>query len=472
MNRPCYWPTPELDEALISIPPMGNPINFEPSSTAARVFLLLLCSNLFARGWVRAEGANAPLPAPAKRTLSLAEAKRLSFENNWDLLAARSDVDIALAQKIVAREFPNPTLSVSSTKIDVDNHRASTGGRNDAWSRNYDTVTAINQLFEVGGKRSNRKASAAAGFKAAEARLRDARRVLDFGVTKAYVGALLAETNVHILQQSAESLRKEAQIADTRMKAGDISRTDKNQIEITADRLELDASTAQTSAATARIGVEVFLGVPQPSADWAPGDSLENLALEPFLASERLPGALRPDLLAAEAARQKAEADLKLQKALRIPDPTLLVQYEHEPPEQPNTLGFGISFPLPLWNRNKGGIQAASASFRQASFQVEKVKALIAADIATAELAYTDATARWRRQRDLIQPKSAEIRQTIAFAYEKGGASLLDLLLAERNDNEVRLATTQAAADTATAAAALKAALNLPEPKNPLPSPK
>ena len=35
------------------------------------------------------------------------------------------------------------------------------------------------------------------------------------------------------------------------------------------------------------------------------------------------------------------------------------------------------------------------------SLQIKKFKALIAADIATAELAYTDATARWRHQRDL-----------------------------------------------------------------------
>ena len=110
-------------------------------------------------------------------------------------------------------EFPNPTLSLSSTMINFDNHPASTGGRNDFWSRRYDTIAAINQLFEVGGKRAKRKASAAAGFSAAQARLKDARRLLDVAITKAYVGALLAETNVQILGQSAASLRKEAEMA-------------------------------------------------------------------------------------------------------------------------------------------------------------------------------------------------------------------------------------------------------------------
>ena len=48
--------------------------------------------------------------------------------------------------------------------------------------------------------------------------------------------------------------------------------TSTDGIEIVADRLELEASTAESSAATARIGVEVLLGVPNPAGDWVPGN--------------------------------------------------------------------------------------------------------------------------------------------------------------------------------------------------------
>ena len=51
----------------------------------------------------------------------------------------------------------------------------------------------------------------------------------------------------------------------------------------------------------------------------------------------------------------------------------------------------------------------------------------------------------------------------MTYAYEKGGTSLLDLLNAQRNDNEIRLATAQAAADTALAAASLGSAQGLNE---------
>ena len=145
---------------------------------------------------------------------------------------------------------------------------------------------------------------------------------------------------------------------------------------------------------------------------------------------------------------------------MRVPDPTFFVQYEHQPPDQPSTVGLGVSFPLPLWNFNRGNVHAAQAALDQSVTAVEKVRAQAFADLSNAQRAYATASDRWRRFRDELLPKSRQIRDSVAFAYEKGGTSLLDLLSAERNDNDLRLANAQAVADTATALAALRAAQN------------
>src|ERR1051325_2538621 len=55
-------------------------------------------------------------PAFPLAGLTLADAKHLAFLRNWDLLAAKSDVDLATAQRLVVREFPNPTASFSTAK--------------------------------------------------------------------------------------------------------------------------------------------------------------------------------------------------------------------------------------------------------------------------------------------------------------------------------------------------------------------
>jgi len=166
-------------------------------------------------------------------------------------------------------------------------------------------------------------------------------------------------------------------------------------------------------------------------------------------------------VVAAEADLHAAEANVQLQRALRYPDPTVSLEVEHNPPgggPALNTAGIGLSFPLPIWNRNRGAIHAAEATADQLRVARDKARSQVIADIASAEAGYREANARWLRYRDDLAPKSASVREAVAYAYEKGGASLLNLLDAERTDNDIRLATAQAVADQASAAADLAAA--------------
>ena len=404
-----------------------------------------------------------PFETPAE--LTLAEARRQAFLNNWDLLAAKAEVEIAQAQKLVAREFPNPTLSLSSSKIKTSQGNGTILG-NSLSERSYDSIAAVNQLIEIGGKRASRRASAAAGLAAAVARFRDVQRLLDVGIVRVYVAALQAEANAQILNRSAATLRQEADIAVVRQKAGDISTSDQAQIEVAAARFEQDAKNAAAAAVANRIALDTVLGSRHPTGEWHAVDSLETVAQtllgitnQPPLASiER-----RPDVIAAEHNRRRAEADWRLQKAMRIPDPTVTFQYEREPPDTRNSVGIGLAFPLPLWNRNQGNITAADAARKQAALEVERTRAQALADVLNARTAYEDAAGRFARYQVEIVPKSAKVRESIAFAYQKGGVALLDLLSAERTDNEVRLATAQAASDAANAAALLRAAVSADE---------
>ena len=430
--------------------------------SVATLLALALCLLAASAGQVEpATNATAP-PAPGA-ALSLADARRLAFERNWDLLAAKSGIDAATAQLMAVKEFPNPTLALSTAKIGTYDNATFTG--NGVWQRSYDTIAAVSQLVEIGGKRRDRQASARSGIAGAKARFLDANRVLDQGVTKAYAAALLAADNARILTESARYMRREAAVAEARLKAGDISVSDKNQIEINAAQYELQAQSAAAAAVQARIAVEILLGNPQPKGQWTPADTLATLIDRAPPAPAAKPGAARPDVLAAEADLRRSRSDLQLQKAVRIPDPTFSVLYEHNPqfptaPPPADTVGVGVSFPLPLWNRNRGNIKAAQAAVDQFALALDKAKAQAVSDLANAEVAYREAAERFQRYRDHIRPQAAKVRETVAYAYEKGGASLVDLLEAERTDNDVRLAAAQAMSDTASATADLAAARN------------
>jgi cobalt-zinc-cadmium efflux system outer membrane protein len=416
-----------------------------------------LAATLVSRAVLVSAGAQSA--TNAVQPLSLADAKRLAFERNWDLLAAQSGVDAATAQLLVAKEFPNPGFSYSTARIAAYDNSSPEG--NGLWSRNYDTIFAVNQLIEIGGKRRDRKASAQAGLSGARARFYDARRLLDQGVTKAYLAALLAGENARILNDSARMFQHEVGIAQARLKAGDLSESDEQQIENNADVFELQAKSAGAAAAQARIAVEILLGIEQPKGNWTPADALAQMAVSAPQLNESKTNALRPDVLAAEADLNQSKSDLKLQKAMRIPDPTFSVLEEHNPygglfPD--DSVGIGVSFPLPLWNWNRGEIKSAQAAVDKNALALAKARAQVAADIATPQSAFQEATERLQRYQTQILPKSQKVRESVAFAYEKGGLTLVDLLEAERADNDARLATAQAMADAASAAADLKAA--------------
>ena len=393
--------------------------------------------------------------------LTLADAKQFALQRNWTLLAAQSGVDAAAAQVIIAKEYPNPTVSLSTYKIGQQDAGTTLG--NGVWERNYDSMAALSQLVEIGGKRRDRQLAARAGLLSAKARVRDAKRTLDQGVTKAYVAALLAGENARNLTESAGWMAHEAAIAEAQHSAGDLSEADLKTIQVNAGQFEAQAKAAAAAAAQARIAVELLMGARQPKGDWTPGDKLEDLAAAAAAsnAAGAVTNASRPDVLAAATDLRAAQANLKLQKAGRIPDPTFFVGAEHNPPgggPQEDTLNLGVSFPLPLWNLNGGNIKAAQAAVEQSRIALEQLEAQAAADLATARSAYDEASARWLRYRDQIVPKAAKVREAIEFKYEKGAATLLDLLNAEQTDNSVRLALAQALNDTVSAAADMAAA--------------
>jgi len=391
--------------------------------------------------------------------LTLAEALRLASERNPDLLAARADLESARASRATAVALPNPALAYSTSKIPTDGSPANTIYGNDLYSRSYDTVVSASQLVEIGGKRKDRRVSADEGIAGATARLADVQRLLDGAVVRAYAAADVARASATITRETAASFGKTAGLAKEREDAGEISVSERTQIEIAAGRFLADAAQADLAYANAVRALGALLNMPAavpaeeldaPGGIMPPNDSATPND-ETLLAS-------RPDLAALEAAVRRAEADLALQKAFRVPDPTLLAQYERQPPDQRNTVGFGVSLPLPVFNLNSGAIHAAQVAVESARRDLARGRVRVRQDLAATRDAFETARMRTLRLVNDLLPKSQKVRDTVRFAYEQGAASLLELLEAERNANDIRLAAVSARGDLAAARADFLAA--------------
>jgi cobalt-zinc-cadmium efflux system outer membrane protein len=391
--------------------------------------------------------------------LSLADARALALAHNWEILAAQSDLDLADAQRQIARALPNPQVSAAYSRLDLRAEPSATG----ASAGGTDTLVSVSQLVELGGKRRARIHSAAAGLEGARARFDFVRNRLDAEVVKAYAAVLQAEANVRVTGASTESLRRSADIAEQRFQAGDISEVEKDQVEIAAGRFAADLRTAEAAAAQARVALQVLLGVARPGGSLTLADTLDALAARATAFAARL-GATetmageRGDVRAAAAAVVAAEADLRLQQARPIPDLTLTGQFERDLPDNPRTLGFSVSLPVPLFDRNRGGIRAAEISRDAAARERERTRAQAQAEVVTARAALDAALARQALVRGSLVERAEKVEATVRFAYEAGGASLLELLEAERNLNDLHLSASAIVAEALSAAADLAAA--------------
>jgi cobalt-zinc-cadmium efflux system outer membrane protein len=413
-------------------------------------------------------GAPRPSSAAESHDLSLADAVALALSRNPDVLSAGADVAQSEGLLRSARQLPNPSLSYSTTKIPTDGSPAGTPPGNGFYDRSYDTVISLSQPLEIAGKRKDRRLSGEAALAASRARLRDARRSVGNAVAKAYAAALFARETAAISRESAASLGRSAELAKSRFEAGEISKTDLLQIQIAEGRFRADSLAAEGALRTSLIALAAALGEPREAASLRLTDSLAALAAAaekeggaPGPAGTSDPLGARPDVEAAQRSLDRADADRQLQRDLRVPDPTLLVQYEREPPDRPNSAGFGIALALPLFNLNTGAIQAADAARESARIDLDRARSRARAEMAAAASNLATARARFRTLDAELLPKAREVRETVAFAWTEGGASLLELLEAERSLNDLRTAAASAQSDLVQAAADDRAARGL-----------
>jgi cobalt-zinc-cadmium efflux system outer membrane protein len=404
--------------------------------------------------WLATAGARGQGTAPE---LSLAQARREAAENGWATLAARAAVRQAEGQQLQSHALPNPSLSFSAQKLNV----TPVGGGGST----SDLTAGVSQLVELGGKRRSRMRGADSGLAAVRGQLALTRVSLDAAVIKAYAAAVAADENARITRESAGSLARAATIAEARYAAGEISAAERDQTRIAAGRFAADARSSEAAATQARVGLQLLLGLPAPDGKVRLSDGLDALwrlvvaaAAEP--SAERDVAALeaRGDVLAARALAEQAKAQADLQRAQRVPDLSLFVQYESDRPGNTNTVGAGVAIPLPLFDRSRGAIAAADAAREQAEHEARRVRAQASADLAAARTALAAALDRRRLLLDELLPRAQSVRATVAFAYEKGLASLLELLEAERSLNDVRLAAVSSLGEALSTAADVAAA--------------
>ncbi|HEU4687647.1 MAG TPA: TolC family protein, partial [Vicinamibacterales bacterium] len=141
-------------------------------------------------------------------------------------------------------------------------------------------------------------------------------------------------------------------------------------------------------------------------------------------------GDRRPDLLAAREELLRAETETRLQRALRSPNVTLGGGYKRD--FGTNAVVFGVTVPLPLWNKNQGGIARAAAEQRVVASNLASVELDVRLDIQQAQNSVDVNRARADYIERQVLASARESRDVVSESYRLGALDLIDFLDAQR----------------------------------------
>ena len=387
---------------------------------------------------IRAWSATTPLPAPAEpRTaaslrLSLNDALTLFLQQNLDVLIAKYGIEYSKGQQITARLFPNPVMSIGNLASFTQGHTAGNSGQ---------IFVQAQQLFELAGKRGYRIESAGFGAQSAEAAFEDAVRQLGFTVKDSYYRVQLAQRRLALAEENRDRFSRILEINTIRLKKGYIAEVDLIRIRLQMVDFHSQVIQSLQEAESARGDLRQLLRL-SPATTLDLTTDLEFRRIDPEIGKLRLVAMdVRPDVRSKRFTFSQREADLRLAKAYRVPDLTVGTGYAvqgAQGPDNPQQWALNFGMPLPLFNRNQGGIRQAEVAVQTAEADLNKALNVVENEV---EVAYRNLMHSRRLVEAYVGGVLDDARATFTIverAYERGGATILDLLDAARTSRTIQ----------------------------------
>lgn len=412
---------------------------FPTQASNARIVTLSIC---FACALSYACGAD----AHAQSRLSLHQAIQLA----QDSPAARiGESEVAAMQGVVKQAglTPNPRLFLQSEDLRP-------WAKDYTFSENTEDYAYVSQTLETDGKRSNRLHLAEARLNQTEAQRTLQLQQLDGRVAAGYWNAASTARISELMQQDLGALDNLIRYQQERVNAGAMRGVDLVRMQMERDRLSMAMETARREAQTARVDLSRRIGRQLPD-NVELSDSLESVDQVPKQALEEVL-ALRADVAIAHQAVAAAEADLKLQKSMGVPDVDVVGGMKRNLND--NTLYLGVQVPLPLWNKNQGETQRAKANLQTTQEQLEQVVFAVKQDVASATATYDQELTTIETTLPEARERARQNLSIMRDAYVSGGVDLLHYLDAERAEIEVEAAAFRALAEFHLAAVQLELA--------------
>lgn len=361
-------------------------------------------------------------PGTEGESLSLERSISRALNNNPELKASELLIRASQARASQERMFPNPEL-----ELEFDNFAGSgdLGG-----TKSTETTIGVGQVIELGKKRSHR--------------FEIAKKQTDIDILSHELLALELITDVRIrftevlgAQQRVDLDKKLLDLSsrfnstiDTLVKAGRYSPAEKARAQVDYSTLQINAMQNERYLDIARLQLAATYGesiITEEVTGALLSPTEELIGLDPQLNLEEYP---QVQLLKREVGALQAEAQLA--KAMRIPDPTLGAGFRRFNESKDRAFIASLSIPIPLLNRNQGGIEEARYKVESVEQSVEAIKVSLLSQIMSKQELIGNLDEILKMMSEIVLPEASRAYEIISRNYRLGQYSTLDVLDAQR----------------------------------------
>jgi len=376
------------------------------------------------------ESQNYPvLPLSPTTALTLEEALTLALRQNPELQTFSGQIEARQGETQQAQALPNPEMGIEVENIlGEDDNRA---------FKSAETTLEISQLIELGDKRQQRIRVADLKQQLADFDLESARLDVISTTNQAFFLNLSTQARVELARENLQLAEKIFNTVQLRVEAGKTSPIAENQALITVRQSRLTLKKEQHKLTAAQRRLAAGWGADKPHFKSTVGN-IETI-FEPLawaVLHQRLEQ--NPKISRQTAELELQESRLALAQAYSIPDVTLGGGIKRHEDNDDYTFLLGVSFSLPVFDRNQGNIRTARAETgirqkKELSKRIE-LKTSLRENYELLLAAYEEADS----LRNSILPAAETNFSATDYGYRQGQFKFIDVLTAQKNLFEIR----------------------------------
>jgi len=325
--------------------------------------------------------------------------------------------DAAIEQ---ARNYPNPEVEFETTNLGQG-----------------ETGVVVNQLIELGGKRSARLDLVTSGRELYSIDQEMVRLNLVEEVTNRYLDVLYTQSQRELLADTRELTENIRQTVLKRIEAGAMAAVEEKRVLLDLARIDIE-----------RHQVEMVLTFQKQALSLLWGGSERDFQAVAPISDDEIHLPELDDLLSCLARNpvmkgqvelvRRRSLELALEQAIKTPDITLGAGFERSNEEDDNAIVFRLALSLPIFDRNAGNIARSRAELQREQKNGQTIELALRTQVIEQYMALLSLQERAKQLETKVLPAARAMLAEIEDLFNRGKMDLLDLFDTRRTMIELQ----------------------------------